>query len=257
MACTSYHPKGDEESEVQLFIFEMGDPLKGRGKFDSERPDEAKDVSIGEAAYTASGSVFVQVDRFYTVVNVAQDDPKLSAFALDLARKVAALQKGEKSSGPSAADLFALFPPEPKRSGTKYVAQDVFGYSFLSDVFLADYEQGDVKFQGFLRPYATPDEARKIFDQYVETAKKDGAELKTIDDAKADKMVISSNIGLVDVVFLKGNAVGGSNGSTDSKLAESLAREFAKSLPDKVPVIVFEKKEPAGEGAEGAEKEEK
>ena len=123
MACCSYHPKGNEDSEIQLFVFEMGDPLKARGKFDSEKPDEAKPTTIGEGAYTAAGSVFVHADKFYTIVNVAQDEPKLAEFALDLAKRVAALQKSKKSSGPTAQDLFDLFPAEPKRSGTKYVAK--------------------------------------------------------------------------------------------------------------------------------------
>ncbi|MDB5350909.1 MAG: hypothetical protein JWN86_2156 [Planctomycetota bacterium] len=257
MACCSYHPKGNEESEIQLFVFEMGNSLKARGKFDSEKPDEAKPTAIGEGAYTAAGSVFVHADKYYTIVNVAQDEPKLAEFALDLAKRVAALQKSTKSSGPTAQDLFNLFPAEPKRSGTKYVAQDVFGYSFLSDVFIADYKSGDVEFQGFLRPYASAEEAKKVFETYVDTARKDGAVLKTIDDSKADKMVMSSNIGMFDVIFLKGNAVGGSNGASDAKPAEALAREFAKSLPANVPVIEPDKKSVPAEGGADAEKQEK
>jgi hypothetical protein len=151
-------------------------------------------------------------------------------------------------------DLFKLFPTEPKRSGEKYVAQDVFGYSFLNDVFLADYEVGEMKFQGFLRPYATPEDAKKVFENYVETAKKDGAKLTEIGDSKAEKMIVSDNIGLVDVVFLKGNAVGGANGATDPKPAEAFARDFAKSLPASVPIIQGDDKKTDRQGAkEGAE----
>ena len=43
--------------------------------------------------------------------------------------------------------------PRAGEGDPKYVAQDVFGYSFLSDVFMADYKDGDVTWQGFLRPY--------------------------------------------------------------------------------------------------------
>jgi hypothetical protein len=238
MACCSYHPPGNEDDEVQLFVFEMGDPLKARGKYDSERPEEAKALaSVGAGAYTAAGSVFFYSDRFYTIVNVARDDPKMAGFAKEIASKVVALQKRAKGSGPSPEDVFAFLPAEPKKSAMKYVAQDVFGYSFLSDVFLADYEVGDVKFQGFLRPYATADEAKKIFENYVATAKKDGAAIKEISGSKADKMVISDNIGLFDVVFLKGNTVGGSNGSTAVKPAEDFARSFAEALPANVPFV--------------------
>ena len=248
MACCSYHPSGDEDSEVQLFVFEMGDPLKARGKFDAEKPDTVTSVAIGEGAYITEGSVFIHAGRYYTVVNVAQTDPKVLAFAEGIARQVAALQKSEKSSGPSSEDLFKLFPAEPKQSGTKYVSKDVFGYSFLSDVFLADYQVGDMTFQGFLRPYATAEEARKVFDQYVETAKKDGATVKVIDGTKAEKMILSDNIGLVDVIFLKGNAVGGANGAGKAEPAEAFARKFVEFLPDAVPFIGGAKPDAEKEG---------
>ncbi len=102
MACCSYHPGKDEDAEVQLFVFEMGDALRAGAKFDSEKPDDAKPTELGDGAYTASGSVFFHLGPYYTVVNLAQDDPKLSAFALDLARRVASGQKaGPAASGPS------------------------------------------------------------------------------------------------------------------------------------------------------------
>lgn len=237
MACCSYHPPGNEDDEVQLFIFEMGDSLKARGKYDSERPEEAKDLKLGASAYTSAGSVFFYADKYYTIVNVAREDPKLAAFAMDVAKKVVALQAGAKGSGPSPDDIFGILPAEPKKSGMKYVAKDVFGYSFLNDVFLADYEAGEVRFQGFLRPYATADEAKKVFEEYVSTAKKDGAEVKEISGTKADKMVISSNIGLFDVVFLKGNTVAGANGATEVKPAEAFARAMSDAMPANVPIL--------------------
>src|SRR5262249_6364229 len=47
------------------------------------------------------------------------------------------------------ATYFALLPAKDREGEAKYVAQDVFGYSFLSDVFMADYKEGDVTWQGF------------------------------------------------------------------------------------------------------------
>ena len=44
-------------------------------------------------------------------------------------------------------------------------------------------------------------------------------------------MVVSNNIGLVDVVFRKGNTLAGANGATSPAAAEAFARSLAKSLP--------------------------
>ena len=109
---------------------------------------------------------------------------------------------------------FAFLPAAGKQGDPKYVAQDVFGYSFLSDVFMADYKEGDVTWQGFLRPYRDAKEAKAVLEKYVAGVKKDGAEVKTLTAEGADEMVVSTNIGLVDVVFRKGNTLAGANGAT-------------------------------------------
>ena len=85
----------------------------------------------------------------------------------------------------------ALLPTSQGRSAPKYVAQDVFGYSFLSDVFMADYKDGEATWQGFLRPYPTPEAAKAVFDQYLSTVKKDGAEIK---ESKVKAPISSSSL---------------------------------------------------------------
>ena len=72
-------------------------------------------------------------------------------------------------------------PAQGRQGDPKYVAQDVFGYSFLSDVFMADYKDRDVSWQGFLRPYRDTQEAKAILEKYIAGVKKDGAEVKTLD----------------------------------------------------------------------------
>jgi hypothetical protein len=260
MAYAYYHPVGDESSEAQLYIFEFKDPLKAYGKYGAEKPDGVATSNIGSEGYVAAGSTLFYSGKYYTQVVTTKDDPQVAAFALELAKRVAQKQNPTPASSTAAvaeasatspADVFKLLPSGPKKSGDKYVAQDAFGYSFLGDVFMADYQEDDVTWQGFLRPYDTPEAAREVFEKYVATAKQDGAKTNVIQDSAAERMIVSSNIGLVDAVFLKGNAIGGANGATDASKAESFARKFAEALPRKVPVIAQEK----SSGAESAEKE--
>ena len=56
---------------------------------------------------------------------------------------------------------------------------------------MADYKEGDVTWQGFLRPYADAEEAKAVFEKYLAGAKQDGAEIKTIEAEGADRMVVS------------------------------------------------------------------
>ncbi len=279
MAYAFYHPAGDPSNELQLYIFEMGDSLKALGKYRSEKPEEAKPVSIGDEGYTSAGSTLFYSGRFYTQIVSTADDAKFAAFALELARQVAARQKPaggasapagataqpaktaaalpkpaepqEQDGGAApataeapaaAADVspaafFKLLPSACRQGDPNYVAADVFGYSFLTHVFMADYKEGDVTWQGFVRPYRDAKEAKEVFEKYVAGVKKDGAEVKTIAAEVADEIVISSNIGLVDVVFRKGNTLAGANGATVAAGALSFARQLAKSLPATVPAL--------------------
>jgi hypothetical protein len=284
MAYAFYHPTGDPSNELQLYVFEMADPLKSLGKYGSEKPDEFKTVAIGDDGYTTAGSTLFYSGRYYTQIVSTQDDPKFGAFALELAKRVAARQKpggapaaagaassegppsaaatriqpstGTPTSAPGTAistgsaaptkpvpaevtpaTFFAFLPTTGRQGDAKYVAQDVFGYSFLSDVFMADYKEGNDAWQGFLRPYRDAQEAKSVLEKYVAGVKKDGAEVKTLTAAGADEMVVSNNIGLVDVVFRKGNTLGGANGATSTPPAEAFARNLAKSLPAMVPTL--------------------
>jgi hypothetical protein len=248
MAYTYYHPLGDESSEAQLYIFEMKDALKAFGKYGSEKPEDVQVAPLGSDGYTTAGSVFFYSGPYYVQVITTSDDPKVAAFALDLAKNVAQRIRPAKSEGaavaatpePSAATpeaLFRLLPEGPSRSGEKYVAQDVFGYSFFSDVFLADYDQDGVTWQGFVRPYPDAGSAKAVFEKYLAEVKDFGADIKLLETSDADRMAIGTLDGLTDVVFLKGNALAGANGATDPAKAEAFARAFAKTLPATVPAM--------------------
>ena len=251
MAYTYYHPTGDESNEVQVYVFEMGDTLKALGKYGAEKPEEANMIAVGSEGYSSAGSTLFYAGPYYTQIVSTKDDSKFSKFVLELAKRIAEKQRpggagnaiaASPGDGPATPEiLFALLPSGPGKTAPKYVPTDVFGYSFLSDVFMAEYAEGKVTWQGFVRPYATAEEAKAIYDKYLAGAKQDGAEIKEIQAEGADKMVIASNIGLVDAFFLKGNAVGGANGSTEAKPAEAFARAFVKSLPAKVPVASTDK----------------
>ena len=279
MAYTYYHPEADPSSEAQLYIFEMANSLKSFGKYSSEKPDNVEPVTIGADAYTSAGSVFFYQGKYYVQVITTSDDPKLADFALMVANRVAqaidpnaptaplssapAVESASSESatlspvpGEAAVEaevspdqLFKLLPAGPNRNGEKYVAQDVFGYSFLSDVFLADYQEGDTYWQGFVRPYKDADQAKSVFENYVAAVKDFGADVEELKADPSDRMVASTLDGLIDVIFLKGNTIAGANGSTERSAAEKFTRVLAESLPTKVPSLPESTSSPASAGA--------
>ena len=144
MAYAFYHPTGDPSNELQLYVFEMADPLKALGKYGSEKPEEFKTVAIGDEGYTTAGSTLFYSGRYYTQIVSTQDDPKFGAFALDLAKRVAARQKPGGATAPTrrapnrpARPMPRAQPPaptghrrqHPQRSRRKFGRRDQAGYS--------------------------------------------------------------------------------------------------------------------------------
>jgi hypothetical protein len=246
MAYAYYHPAGDESNEVQLYIFEMANPLKAMGKYGSEKPEEIKLAPVGTEGYTSAGSLLFHAGPYYTQIVSTKDDAKFGAFSLEMAQRVAAKQKPDKSVAAggkpvsSPESLFALLPNGQGRGEPKYVAQDVFGYSFLTDVFMADYKDGDATWQGFLRPYPTSEAAKAVFEKYLANAKQDGAQVKTPTVEGADQFATSSNIGLADTIFRKGNVIAGANGGTEPAKTEAFAKSLLKALPATLPPLESE-----------------
>ncbi|CAN5858642.1 hypothetical protein BH23PLA1_BH23PLA1_24240 [soil metagenome] len=274
MAYTYYNPEGDPSAEVQVYIFEMGSPLKALGKYGSERPDEAEPIELGSNGYASGASIFFHAGPYYTQIVPTSDSPEFREFAQELAERIAEEQApGKRSSAapiaartpeedasaeaempaeagttnvepePDPADdtspdaIFALLPDNPGRGGDKYVAQDVFGYAFLSDVFMADYADDATTWQAFVRPYPDAETARTIFDQYRGEAEAFDADIKEVETESADALFVSENFGLIDVIFLKGNAVGGVNGASDVESARAFAESFAESMPATSPFM--------------------
>jgi hypothetical protein len=258
MAYANFHPKGDDSDEIQLYAFEFPRPLDAFGKYGAEKPAGATTVPVGTEGYGAAGSVSFHQGKYFVQVVSTSKEPEFAEAAMALARAVSGrierlnAPAGQPSAAPSAvaaetpepsaepaeldpAAVLRLLPDGPGRGSSQYVAQDVFGYSFLSDVFLADFKDGEATWQGFLRPCESPEAARALLEEYVAAVKTDGGEVEEIQADGVGKMIAASNIGLFDVVFAKGNALAGANGATERASAEAFARQLARDLPEKVP----------------------
>lgn len=285
MAYCSFRRLGDPDgNDVQVYLFEMGNPLKALGKYGTEKPEGVETVAgLGSEGYLVSGSARFHAGPYYTLIDSTSADPEFEAFVTQLGRRIAAVQLGQpeplpppkptvaatssppaetamtqatpatppaavvgEGAGEAAAipatpeAIFALLPAEPGRERPQYVAEDVFGYGFLSDVFLADYKEGETTFQGFLKPCASPEAARSLLETYREETARNGAvnTEESVEELPGVTVLLVSDqadIGLIDVVFVKGNTFGGVNGASDRAAALTFARELAAGLPSRLP----------------------
>lgn len=279
MAYTNYHPVGDDANEIQIYIFELGSSLDAFGKYGTEKPDGVETLPIGKEGYSTAGSTLFYNGRYYTQIVSTVDQPEFAEFARHLADRVAAAQdraaRGEPireapaatapattvAAAPSATAtapaatpatapaaelspeaLLEILPPEPNKARAQFIAEDVFGYDFLTRVFLADYTDDGVTFQGFLRPYASADEAAAVLAKYRQQVAEDGGTVRDVELGEpgaegGPALVVGENVGLFDVLFLRDNVLGGVNGATELEPAREFAEKLLRSLPPNIPEI--------------------
>ena len=76
-----------------------------------------------------------------------------------------------------------------------------------------------------------------MLEKYIASVKQDGAEVKTLKAEGADEMVVSSNIGLFDVVFRKGNSLAGANGADQRHTGRGIRPRACQDLAGQVPTL--------------------
>ena len=233
---------------------------------DGRSAQGAGQVRLGEArrvqdrrrsateGYTTAGSTLFYAGQYYTQIVSTKDDPKFAAFALELAKRVAARQKPGAAPAPGSVPRPAAPAsrrpqpatatagrPRPRRAAAAKPAaagghpgdatspccrpragratpstsprtSSAIASSPTSSWPITRTETSPGRASS--APTATPRRPRRCFEKYIAGVKKDGAEVKTLTAEGADEMVISTNIGLVDVVFRKGNTLAGANGAT-------------------------------------------
>ena len=267
MAYTFYHPTGDPSNELQLYIFEMADPLKALGKYGSEKPDEAKvdpggrrGLHRGRQHALLRGQVLhpdrldqgrPQVRRVRPGAGQARrrqaeagsagagagqwrrprarSSPKATAGRRSRRGQAATPSRGR---GGHARDATSPSCRPGRKQGDPSTSPRTSSATASSPTSSWPItRRASVTWQGFLRPYADAKEAKAVLEKYIARRQEDGAEIKTLEAEGADEMVVSSNIGLVDVVFRKGNTWPGPTAPPALKPAEAFARALAKSLP--------------------------
>ena len=197
MAYTFYHPIGSEANEVQVYIFELGNPLKALGKYGTEKPEEAEPLELGTAGYTSGASVFFHAKSYYVQIVPTSESEEFREFATDASPggSPTTILPGS-APDPSASDRRRLRrgrsrrpsppaiwrrrggggrPDRPLRPAARGArARTTSSTSPRTSSATPSsptsswprYAEDDLTWQAFVRPYATPDRAREVFDQY-------------------------------------------------------------------------------------------
>ncbi|MCL5270753.1 MAG: hypothetical protein M1457_09455 [bacterium] len=227
LACRTFALAGDARQYVDLYEYDMGNPLRAFGVYALERDPEGQPVDLGGAAsdgdaYRSGASIFFRRGSVYAMTMPSDESPALAAAALALARAAAAVLPPD-DAGLERRDQL---PKAGQAPGTaQYALRNAMSLDFLTDAFSAEYDYEGGHFRFFIA--ARPDEAaaRRLYHQYLEHGRKSG-KVRTEHEAAGARVFEAESYGAADVIYQRGNVVGGVAQAPDAAPARKFVEAY-------------------------------
>ncbi len=226
---TYKHPKSDDHY-VDVYVYDMGDPLNAFGCYKAEFARGMPDAKIGRGSYKAEHSIFYWKGDCYVQLMAGDalsesDDKVVRQLAERIASKIN--DDGTELWGDK---LLPKANRVPESLG--YERKNGFSLDFLRKVFRADYEDGEQMVTLFIHKAASPEAAQATLARYAAYLKKHGKILSE-EETPGGKTIVGEVLDLFDVVFCKGAYLGGANGAESAESAKKHAVTFRESLTTK------------------------
>jgi len=218
---------GDEPAKfVDLSIYDMGTPTNAFGVFSGERSPGESQLGLGRAGYRSDANYFVWQGRYYIRIISSGSTGEFKRIGLELARQVTDFlpDAGEPVWGLDALPLKDRVP-----QSVQYFNADAMGLDFMRNTYTAQYRKGGTQVTAFLSRRDSVQSARDILVQYTQFAEKYGRGIEHLKVGELE-LVACDMEGGFDVIFHKGDMVGGVSDVEDRALAIRSAAELRQQL---------------------------
>ncbi|WP_435005612.1 DUF6599 family protein [Tundrisphaera lichenicola] len=199
--------KADNPSKfIDVFLYDMTTPLGAFGVYSLERSPGSKSIAIGDGGQRTGADLFFRKGRYYASILTSGPDEEVQKAASVLAETLANRLKGE------AAELWGLaMLPAKNRidDSVQYLMVDALGFDFLTNVFQAQYRDGESEFTAFVARCKSEADASEILAKYKAHLEEFGdlAEPARIEGASV--MFAEAGDGGFDGVCQVGNVIAG------------------------------------------------
>jgi len=167
--------KKNDDCEVVLEIYDMGDKNNSFGIYSSERYPDSQFISMGTQGYLDRGAMNFLIGRYYVKLMSFEcgdeSEETLKKFAETISEKV---------PGPHGfPEELKVFPSSGLTTNTeRFILNNFLGYDFLHTGYTADYQVGENEFTCFLIKGNSVQEAKQMMEKYI-GAKEDQKITKT------------------------------------------------------------------------------
>jgi hypothetical protein len=161
--------KKNDQCDVVLEIYDMGDENNSFGIYSTERYPDSRFISLGTQGYLDQGTLNFLVGQYYVkLMSFECGDESgdyLKKFAEEISKKV--------SGSNSFPNELKIFPAQGLRANSeRFILVNFLGYDFLHTGYTADYQIDENEFSCFLIKGRSEQEAEQMITKYIE-AKKD------------------------------------------------------------------------------------
>jgi hypothetical protein len=165
------YKKEASEAVLTVEIYDMGDAVKAFGVYSSERYPESRFLEIGNEGYSEEGALNFIVGAYYVKLLCfecgTEAEQALTSVGREIEKKVP--EKGE------LPPRLGLFPEEGRIPKTeKFVLQNVLGYAFFHDGYMASYRALGQEFELFIIEGVDATDAENMMTEYLDSQKERG-----------------------------------------------------------------------------------
>lgn len=167
--------KKQDECDLVLEIYDMGDRNNSFGIYSSERYPDSHFISMGTQGYLDGGVLNFMIGRYYVKLMAFEYGDKSEEYLKTFAEAVS-----ENVPGPhNFPEELQVFPFQGlTENSERFILNNFLGYDFLHSGYTADYQVNENEFSCFLIKGSSEQEAKQMLEKYME-AKKDQEITKT------------------------------------------------------------------------------
>jgi hypothetical protein len=163
MTFVTFSKADDPARFIDVFLYDMTTPLGAFGVYSVERSPGSEAIATGDGGHRTKTDLFFRKGQYYASILTSGPDEEVRKAASALADTLAKRLKGE---GAKIWGL-AMLPAKHRVDDTvQYVMVDALGLDFLTNVFLAQYRDGEAGFTAFVARCKSAENAAEVLAKY-------------------------------------------------------------------------------------------
>jgi len=164
LATRRFEIGGTEGKWFEAYVYRMSTPLAAFAAWSGQRRPDARPEPSLVVAYASQNALYFARGNYYVELVSAWDGFGAHPLALAFAR---ALREAIPAGDGGQADVLAMLPEEDRVAGSeRLILKDVFGFSRLDNVIMADYVVDGTTVSLFVSPRASAAEAAELAKAY-------------------------------------------------------------------------------------------